>query len=171
MVYHPAEHAESPTSETPVARFCSVKTSEIFVSMLAPSRRALQGAHYLLSVPPRRTKWSRAERSLRASRTRWRNENVLSQRQPSNARRLSRPCPRTVVATVTTRVRWTPMSLQEASDARKARLLALRKRKAGEAIDEECVSPCCSMWNRVVVLTLRTHKQRTLRTGYQAPDV
>ena len=63
------------------------------------------------------------------------------------------------------------MSLQEASDARKARLLALRKRKAGEAIDEECVSPCCSMWNRVVVLTLRTHKQRTLRTGYQAPDV
>ena len=28
------------------------------------------------------------------------------------------------------------MSLQEASDARKARLVALRKRKAGEATDE-----------------------------------
>lgn len=28
------------------------------------------------------------------------------------------------------------MSLQEASEARKARLLALKKRKAGEAVDE-----------------------------------
>ena len=33
------------------------------------------------------------------------------------------------------------MSLAEASEARKARLTALRKRKAGEAVDEEgCVS-------------------------------
>lgn len=33
----------------------------------------------------------------------------------------------------------TTMSLQEASDARKARLLALKKRKAGEAVDDTYV--------------------------------
>ena len=32
--------------------------------------------------------------------------------------------------------RHVPMSLAEASEARKARLIALRKRKAGEAVDE-----------------------------------
>lgn len=32
------------------------------------------------------------------------------------------------------------MSLAEASEARKARLIALRKRKAGEADTEECVT-------------------------------